>query len=119
MTALAALLSMTYQGRAVNLNHRVMHAPMSSSPGSAAWRSMPLWPVRGAKAGEAEDVPFTLQPCLPGQVVCRVCGPRTQISNGELLLATETALVFDSSCDGVVVSGMSFYGTTPACFVLA
>lgn len=115
VTALATLLSMTYQGKVVNLNHRVMQAPVSSSPGSAAWRSVPFWPVRVPVRGDAGEEGFCLRSSSPQHVLCTVSGARTQIASGELRMAPETALVFDGSCAGVVVSNMAFYGALPTC----
>lgn len=116
MAALAALLSTSYQGRAVNLNHRVMHAPLSSTPGSTAWRSVPLLPTRGSSttAKESpEDGSLCLKELSSEHVVCTVSGAGTQISCGELLMSADSALVFDSSCSGVVVSNMEIYGAHP------
>jgi hypothetical protein len=118
VAALAALLSSTHQGMHVHLNDRVMHAPLSSTPGSAAWRSVAMWPSRstpGSTTANVQEARMCLKACRGGEMVCTVSGAGSQLYCGELKLTPATALVLDSSCSGVVMSNMHIHGAGPQC----
>jgi hypothetical protein len=116
VTSLAELLSSAqHQGKLANLNHCVIHAPLSSTAGSAAWRSVPFWPIRSTPVAQKEqnerpEQVVVLKQCSERELVCTMSGAGTQISHGSLMMTSETALVFDCSCSGVVVSNVEIYG---------
>jgi hypothetical protein len=123
VASLTTLLSKgLHQGKCANLNHRILNAP-SSSTGSAAWRSVPIWPTRSTPVAtqvnnEKPEEEVVLTKCSREEIVCTISGPGTHITCGELSMNQETALVFDESCSGVVVSNIDIYGVLPLFFIV-
>lgn len=125
---LMAILSSTHQGEHVTMQQSTLKPPRSSTPGATL---LPMWPQQApiTKANTSKSLfslawrPATsalelLPSMLGGQNggparVCTLSGAGTRLSgdgNVTLQLSCSTALVLDSSCDGVEIRNIAIAG---------
>jgi hypothetical protein len=100
-TDVGSLLNLlSYTPPACNLEGRTITCPCESSAGSAAWRSVPIWPHQSETTADNAPRGLHTLTCPPQEaVLSTLTGAGTVVQHGSLQMAG-AALILDTSCNG-------------------
>lgn len=115
LTELCSKLSTDLFGKCTSIEGIVVNAPPTSSADAASWYNTAIWPEQTGST----DAPMTDDNVLysavarPAEevVICTIKGSGTTLSDGQVTLGDNAALVFDSSCSNVSLKNLTVIGT--------